>query len=145
MTTPEEMPVTESIELLGRLTTETGAHPCAVIANRVLPAHFNRREAALVDRLGEAEDALVAAAGPGVPAVLEAARITEQRRRTGAAHLDRLRATIAPAPASGAAPGRMPGVDVPMITVPELFSARGYGPRIVTLLSEALADELDVG
>jgi anion-transporting ArsA/GET3 family ATPase len=137
VTTPEEMPVTESIELLGRLTTETGAHPCAVVANRVLPAHFNRRETALVDRLVDAEQVLTAAAGPGVPAVLEAALITEQRRRTGAVHLDRLRTTIAADPTLGSS--------VSMITVPELFSARGSGPRIVTLLSEALADELDVG
>ncbi|MDX2380802.1 MAG: ArsA-related P-loop ATPase [Acidimicrobiia bacterium] len=137
VTTPEEMPVTESIELLGRLTTETGAHACAVIANRVLPAHFNRREAALLDRLDDAEQVLTAAAGPGVSAVLEAARITEQRRRTGAVHLDRLSATIDTDPTLGSS--------VSMITVPELFSARGSGPRIVTLLSEALADELDVG
>ena len=36
VTTSEEMPVTESIELLERLTTETGTYPAAVIANRVL-------------------------------------------------------------------------------------------------------------
>ena len=36
VTTPEEMPVTETIELLARLRAETGAHPSAVIANRVL-------------------------------------------------------------------------------------------------------------
>lgn len=136
VTTPEEMPVTESIELLDRLTAETGAHPCAIIANRVLPAHFNRREAALIDRLPEAEDLLVAAAGPAVTSVLEAADITEHRRRTGAAHLDRLRATISSDPKLGP--------NLPMITVPELFSARGHGPRIVSLLSNALADELDV-
>lgn len=136
VTTPEEMPVTESIELLGRLTTETGAHACAVIANRVLPAHFNRREAALVDRLPEAEELLAAAAGPGVGSVLQAAEITEHRRRTGAAHLDRLQAAIAA--------DHQLGPSVPIVTVPELFAARGYGPRIVTLLSAALADELDV-
>ena len=54
VTTPEEMPVTETIDLLGRLTRETGAHPSAIIANRVLPALFNRREQAIVDRLDEA-------------------------------------------------------------------------------------------
>ena len=136
VTTPEEMPVTESIELLGRLTSETGAHPCAVVANRVLPAHFNRREAALIDRLPEAEELLVSAVGPAVSSVLEAADITEHRRRTGAAHLDRLQAAISADPQLGS--------DIPVITLPELFSARGYGPRIVSLLSSALADELDV-
>jgi hypothetical protein len=31
-----------------------------------------------------------------------------------------------------------------MIMVPELFTARAHGPRIVSLLSAALADELDL-
>jgi anion-transporting ArsA/GET3 family ATPase len=136
VTTPEEMPVTESIELLGRLTAETGAHPSAVIANRVLPARFNRREHAVVGRLPDALDLLTEAAGAGVDAVLEAARITEDRRSTGAAHLDRLRAAIVA--------DEQLASDLPMITVPELFTARAHGPRIVSLLSDALADELDV-
>jgi hypothetical protein len=136
VTTPEEMPVTESIELLARLTTETGAHPSAVIANRVLPAPFNRREHAIIERLSDALDLLADAAGDAVQAVLDAARVTEDRRQTGAAHLDRLRAAIVDDP------GLDP--DLPMITVPELFTARAHGPRIVSLLSDALADELDV-
>ena len=65
VTTPEEMPVTETIDLLARLTDETGVHPSAVIANRVLPALFNRREQAIVDRLDEALPVLVDAIGPG--------------------------------------------------------------------------------
>jgi hypothetical protein len=69
--------------------------------------------------------------------VLDAARITEDRRRTGAAHLDRLRAAIVADPQLDAS--------LPMITVPELFAARAHGPRIVSLLTDALADELDVG
>jgi anion-transporting ArsA/GET3 family ATPase len=135
VTTPEEMPVTESIELLERLTTETGAHPCAVVANRVLPARFNRREQAMIDRLSEASQQLADAAGEGVAAVLEAAEITEDRRRTGAEHLDRLRNAIDDAPTFP---------DLPMIMVPELFTARAHGPRIVSLLSRALADELEL-
>ena len=122
--------------MLGRLTSETGAHGSAVVANRVLPAHFNRRESDLIDRLPVARDLLIATAGAGVTSVLEAAEITEHRRRTGAAHLERLRATISDDPELGPS--------VPMIMVPELFSARGYGPRIVTLLAGALAEELDV-
>jgi hypothetical protein len=108
-----------------------------VIANRVLPSRFNRREHAVIDRLPEAVDLLVGAAGPAVGAVLDAARITEDRRRTGAAHLDRLRAAIVADPQLDAS--------LPMITVPELFAARAHGPRIVSLLTDALADELDVG
>ena len=134
VTTPEEMPVTETIDLLGRLRAETGAHATAVIANRVLPAMFSRREQAVVDRLDDVADRLVRAAGPAVTTVVDAARLTEQRRRTGAEHLDRLRAWLG---ASGAVAD-----DLPIVTVPELFS-RGSGPRIVSLVAESLTDELD--
>ena len=134
VTTPEEMPVTESAELLARLTAETGAHAAAVIANRVLPVLFDRREQAVVDQLESALPTLTAAIGPGAPMVLEAARLTDARRRTGAEHLRRLQ-TEMQRDASTA--------DLPMITVPELFS-RAPGRRVVSLIADGLADELDV-
>jgi anion-transporting ArsA/GET3 family ATPase len=134
VTTPEEMPVTETIELLARLRAETGAHPCAVIANRVLPAMFNRREQAVLDRLDEAMPILVDAVGAGVGSVLDAARLTESRRATGATHLDRLRAWIEDADEVAD--------DLPIVVVPELF-ARASGPRVVSLVADALTDELD--
>src|SRR3954452_13294427 len=40
VTTPEEMPVTETIDLIGRLDREAGVAVSAVVANRVLPALF---------------------------------------------------------------------------------------------------------
>jgi anion-transporting ArsA/GET3 family ATPase len=134
VTTPEEMPVTETIDLLGRLRAETGAHASAVIANRVLPAMFNRREQAIVDRLDDALPLLVDAAGPAVTTVVDAARLTEMRRSTGADHLDRLRRWLR---TSGEVADGLP-----IITVPELFS-RGSGPRVVSLVAESLTDELD--
>ena len=133
-TTPEEMPVTESIELLGRLTEETGAYPSAVIANRVLPVLFSRDEQRIFDRLDEALEILVSGAGEGMSAVLDAVRLAEARRRTGAQHLDRLRASLdSMARTQGA---------IPIITVPELFS-RSSGPRVVSLVADMLAEELD--
>jgi anion-transporting ArsA/GET3 family ATPase len=134
VTTPEEMPVTETIDLLGRLRAETGAHASAVVANRVLPAMFNRREQAIVDCLDDAMPLLVAAAGPAVTTVVDAARLTEMRRSTGAEHLDRLRHWLR---TSGEVADGLP-----IITVPELFS-RGVGPRVVSLVAEALTDEID--
>jgi hypothetical protein len=93
----------------------------------VLPALFDRRQSAVVDELDRATDRLVAAAGPGVTAVVEAARITDARRRIGAGHLRRLRE----------------GVDgVPILMVPELFT-RATGRRVVTLVADALAEELE--
>lgn len=132
VTTPEEMPVTETIELLGRLTTETGAHASAVIANRVLPVMFSRREQKIADRLNEALPILEEAAGQGTATVLEAAKLTELRRRTGAGHLDRLREFL----------DSDEEHSVPIITVPELFS-RASGPRVVALVADALTAELD--
>jgi anion-transporting ArsA/GET3 family ATPase len=134
VTTPEEMPVTETIELLDRLKAETGAHAAAVIANRVLPAIFNRREQAVVDRLDDAMELLVDAVGSGAQTVVDAARLTETRRATGAAHLDRLRTWISDSDAVAD--------DLPIITLPELF-ARASGPRVVSLVADALTAELD--
>lgn len=132
-TTPEEMPVTESIELLRRLRAETGAHPTALVANRVLPVLFDRRQQLIADRLPEALDLLVDAVGPAAVTVVNAAELTESRRRTGAEHLGRLRQELA-----------AEGLDeLPIVTVPELF-VRSHGPRVVTLVAEALSAELDV-
>jgi anion-transporting ArsA/GET3 family ATPase len=129
VTTPEEMPVTETLDLLGRLEREAGVAASAIVANRVLPALFDRRQADVVDRLGEAEPLLVDAAGPGVREVLTAAQVTEARRRVGNRHLERLREGI---PAQ-----------LPVLYVPELFT-KATGRRVVSLVAKALADELDV-
>jgi anion-transporting ArsA/GET3 family ATPase len=126
-TTPEEMPVTESIELLERLTADTGTHPAAVVANRVLPAMFDRNEQQVARHVRDAVPMLVDAVGPGAAAVVEAASIIEARRSIGAEHLERLR---------GAIPG-----EIPIITVPELFS-RAHGRRVVTLVADGLDEEI---
>ena len=130
VTTPEEMPVAETVDLIGRLEDETGVPATAVVANRVLPAHFDRRQLAVLERLDEAEDLLVDAADRAVATVVDAARVTEARRRVGAGHLDRLRTSIPP--------------DVQVVNVPELFT-RATSRRVITLVADALADELDVG
>ena len=129
VTTPEEMPVTESIELVERLHSDTGAHASMFVANRVLPALFTRREQPVAARIGRARDVLEPEAGPAVGAVLDAAEIIESRRQVGARHLERLRTTT-------------PGL--PMTVVPELF-ARGFGRRVVSLVADHLDDELGGG
>ena len=126
VTTPEEMPVTEAIALLDRLEPETGVAPSVVVANRVLPARFDDAERAVVDRLDAARSILVAAAGKGATAVVDAARINEARRRIAEGHLDRLR------DAAG---------DLRLLTVPELFT-RASGPRVVALAADALDEVL---
>jgi anion-transporting ArsA/GET3 family ATPase len=129
VTTPEEMPVTETIELAGRLDEETGVHLAGVVVNRVLPELFGRGEQAVFERLRAPDvlDALAATAGEGVTAVLDAAELAVQLRRTRADHL----ATLQEA---------MPA-EIPVVYVPELFS-RSFGLRLVTRLAEALSEEL---
>lgn len=128
VTTPEEMPVNETIALFDRLENETGVAASALIINRVLPALFDRRQSELVGDLDAASELLADAVGPAVRAVIEAARITEARRTIGAAHLDRLRATRP---------------DLAPLMIPELFT-RATGRRVVALVANALAEELDL-
>jgi anion-transporting ArsA/GET3 family ATPase len=133
VTTPEEMPVTESIELLERLTAETGTHPVAVIANRVLPAMFDRTEQPVARRISEVVATLEELNGEGSGAVVDAANIVESRRSVGASHLERLRAAV-----DGLGPD---GTALDIVTVPELFS-RGYGRRVVSLVADSIVQEL---
>lgn len=129
VTTPEEMPVTETLELVDRVRTETGVDIAAVIANRVLPALFAERELEVFERIcGKRPRAmLVDVAGAAVGSVLDASASIEARRSLGAGHLERLRNDLANS--------------VPMLIVPELFT-RATGRRVVTLMAGSIHDEL---
>lgn len=126
---PEEMPVTETIELAERLRAETVVDLAAVVVNRVLPELFGRGEEEAFDRLREpaVADQLAGAVGGPVAPVLDAAELAVTLRRSRAGHLDRLRAGL---PA-----------DVPQLYLPYLFT-RSHGVRTTTHLAEALAAEL---
>jgi len=128
VTSPEEMPVTETIELAGRLHEATSVDLGSVVVNRVLPELFGRGEEEIFERLNEpaTTEALGGAIGPGAPVVLDAARLAVTLRRTRAEHLQRLRREL-------------PGV--PMVYVPELF-ARTHGMRATSQVADALAEEL---
>jgi anion-transporting ArsA/GET3 family ATPase len=128
VTTPEEMPVTETVELVGQLRTQTVVDVAAVIANRVLPELFNRREEAIFDRLGEppAVDDLRAELGAAIGTVLSGARLATGLRRRGAAHLQRLR-------------DELPGL--PVIYLPERFGAE-TGLAGTRLVAKGLGEEL---
>ena len=122
VTTPEEMPVNETIDLLAQVAERTRVDSAAIVVNRVLPALFGTREAQAL---------LVAAAGQNVVDVMAAARMNESRRRVGAGHLDHLRETLE---ATSDKP-------VSMMYIPELFT-RATGRRVVSLVADALAEEL---
>lgn len=132
VTTTEEMPVTESIELLDRLRADTGTQPSMIVANRVLPAMFARAEQPIAERMSDALGTLTASVGDGATAVVDAANIVESRRSIGAGHLGRLREAIGDSPLAG---------QLDIVTVPELFS-RGHGRRVVSLVADHLDEEL---
>jgi len=129
VTTPEEMPVNETIDLLAEVKRRTGVDTAAVVVNRVLPALFGTREGQVFDRLftRKAQAMLVDAAGRRVLDVMEAARMNESRRRVGSGHLERLREAW--------------GDDNRMLYIPELFT-RATGRRVVALVANALSEEL---
>lgn len=128
VTTPEEMPVVETLELLDRLRDRTVVTPSAVIANRVLPSIFGEDDAALFARLDSEgpRGLLTERLGRHLPTVLQATALAIARQRVGAEHLGRL--------GDGLPDG------LPLLFVPELFSRAG-GPRVVTQVADALADE----
>lgn len=129
VTTPEEMPVLETTELVGRIQSETKVEVAAVVANRVLPELFGRSEEAVFESLGEgaALDALRNAVGGSVDTVLDGARLAVAMRRSGAGHLEYLRQNVPPG--------------IGFVYVPELFN-RSTGRRSAELIADALGEEL---
>ena len=122
--TPEEMPVTETLELIARLDPETGVAASAVIVNRVLPQMVTGPQVDVLERLDDpaALAALTAKIGRGAPTIIRAAQIADARSRVGAGHLDDLAAGIG---------------ELPLVEVPELFT-RSTGRRVVALIAGAL-------
>jgi anion-transporting ArsA/GET3 family ATPase len=137
VTTPEETPVRETIDLVDRIGRETKVPLAAVVANRVLPELFGRREEERFEELRSDvhAEALVAALRDDgvdadrreVDAVFDAAELAVTLRRARAEHLTTLRASIDDA--------------LPVLFVPELF-ARAHGARATTQIAAALADEV---
>ena len=127
VTTPEEMPVTETIELVARLRAEVDVPLGAVIVNRVLPELFTHSDEETFEALRQpdASAVLVAHAGPGAVEVLDAARLAVSLRRTRAVHLQELRETV----------------ELPLLYVPYLF-VRDHGLRVTRMVAEALGAEL---
>jgi len=125
VTTPEEMPVLETIDLLGRLRDETRVDVAGVVVNRTLPELFGVRD--------EAVFAEIAAARPGTLAdkrfdgVFDAARHATARRRLAAGHIATLRAALPET--------------LPVAFQPYLF-ARAEGRRATRQVAESLGGEL---
>jgi anion-transporting ArsA/GET3 family ATPase len=127
--TPEEMPVSETIELATRVREETTVQLSAVVVNRVLPELFGRQEEKVFDALvtpGPSEQLNRLVGGDAGP-LLEAARLAVTMRRTRSTHLDRLRRNI--------------DESVPMLYLPYLFT-RSHGLRTTRQVAASLGEEL---
>jgi anion-transporting ArsA/GET3 family ATPase len=127
VTTPEEMPVAESIELVRRIRDEVDVPLGVVIVNRVLPELFTRADEETFEALHTPAPlgVLTAHAGPGAVDVLDAARLAVSLRRTRATHLEYLRASV----------------ELPLLYVPYLF-VRAHGLRVTRMVADALGEEL---
>lgn len=131
VTAPEEMPVSEALELADRIRDETTVDLAAVVVNKVLPELFGRAEEEVFERLcepGLVEDLSLAVGGPAEP-VLDGARLAVNLRRTRAQHLERLRDELPTGPT--------------LVYVPYLFT-RAHGLRATRTVAESLAAELGV-
>ena len=127
VTSPEEMPVNETIELVATARRELDVPLGVVIVNRVLPELFTHADEAVFDALrGPGPEAILyERAGPGATAVLDAARLAVSMRRSRSVHLARLREEV----------------DLPLLLIPYLF-VRDHGLRVTRMVAEALGQEL---
>jgi anion-transporting ArsA/GET3 family ATPase len=121
--TPEEMPVAETIDLVGRARASLDVPLGAVVVNRTLPELFTRTDEQAFEALSE--PAVAPVLGGSATAVLDGARLAVSLRRTKAAHLAHLRDSV----------------DLPMLYVPYLFS-RTHGLRETRVVADALGEEL---
>ncbi len=133
ITTPEEMPVVETIELAEQVRNAAHIDVAAVVANRVLPAPFTVAEREIFDHLATVvggEVGSVAAGGDEIgPEFVPAIAATShalRRREVGSVHLSRLRAELPPG--------------MPVLLLPELFDTPDATSG-VERLAAALADE----
>ena len=129
VTTPEEMPVNETLELTERIKAETTVRMSAVVVNQVLPELFGQREEEVFEQLRahEVEEVVSERAGGSVATILEGARLAVTMRRTRAGHLERLQAGL---PA-----------DLPVLLLPFLFT-RTHGMRTTRQMAQSLGEEL---
>ncbi|MEX0666211.1 MAG: ArsA family ATPase [Acidimicrobiia bacterium] len=127
VTTPEEMPVSETIQLVERVRLELEVPLGAVVINRVLPEPLTRGDESVLAALREpaAMSVLEVEAGPGSSVVLDAVGLALSLRRSRTPHLARLRESI----------------DLPLVNLPYLFASE-HASHAVSVLADALAAEL---
>jgi anion-transporting ArsA/GET3 family ATPase len=129
VTSPEEMPVSETIDLLATAREQLDVPLGTVVVNRVLPEPFTKTDEPVFTALRspQASASLSDEVGPGADAVLDAAGLAAALRRSGSGHLARLREAV----------------DLPLVYLPYLF-VRDHGLRVTRMVADALDAELGV-
>ena len=127
VTTPEEMPVNETIELVTTARRALAVPLGAVVVNRLLPAPLTLVDEPVFDalRTPEAITALSGLVGAGAGEVLDATGLAIALRRSRAVHVARLRDEV----------------DLPTVNLPYFF-VREHGLRVTRMVADALAEEL---
>ncbi|CAB4834298.1 MAG: AAA family ATPase [Actinobacteria bacterium] len=130
VTTPEEMPVSETLDLAKRVADETTVDLASVIVNRVLPERFTPTDEELFLQLSSEKNIAVMnkIVDGDIQEVLGAAQLATTLRRNGTQHLETLRHGLSSS--------------TPILLVPYLFS-RTDGLRTTSQVAEHLAEELE--
>jgi anion-transporting ArsA/GET3 family ATPase len=127
VTSPEEMPVNETIELVAAAREQLDVPLGVVVVNRVLPEPFTHADEEIFEAFHEpaALALLRRDAGPGIGQVLDAARLAVAMRRSRSGHLSALGERV----------------DLPLLLLPYLF-VRDHGLRVTRMVADALGQEL---
>lgn len=131
VTTPEEMPVIETLELLDTLQSKSGVAVTAVIANRVSDDVFTERDIPLFEAL----NALVSSGGSTeqqrtlLTAPLSAVSIAVDRRMNAVAHLALLSHRLQP-------------MAIPLVVLPDVVTTEHDPGQLNALLVAALTEEM---
>lgn len=126
VTTPEEMPIVESAELVEKVRRTTDVDVAAVFVNRMLSQWFVDRDLEVFEALAQpaAQELLAATVGAAAGEVFAAAQLAQARHLAAEGHLARLVELLPD--------------DVPVHQVPELYT-KASGRRVVSLLADELA------
>ena len=122
VTTPEEMPVAETLELLVSLRTKTDVDVAAVILNRTLPELFTSSDHLALDLL-LADSSWENSSN----ALIDAARVHRQRQLVAHEHIATLRAGLSS--------------QLALVTQPFVFSAEN-ARDLVDVVAQSLSEEL---
>jgi anion-transporting ArsA/GET3 family ATPase len=126
VTTAEEMPVIETIELVEQLRTRVQVHLAAVVVNRVLPEPLSRDDQVAFSALSKDPSAFDRLVGGDTLPWRQSVAFAIEQRRTREPHLSHLLASIS---------------ETPIAFVPWLGSVEP-GPTTTASVAELLGEEL---